>query len=150
MSIYSDKVIEHFRNPKNVGEIKNPDGVGEVGNPTCGDIMRITIKVGHQTSDIRHQKAEDRSLKSEDYIKDIKFQTFGCGAAIATSSITTELVKGKTLEEAENISNKDVAESLGGLPPVKMHCSNLAATALKKAIEDYRVRNSKRQNPNNK
>lgn len=133
MILYSDKVIEHFRNPKNVGEIKNPDGVGEVGNPTCGDIMKITIKI----------KRKKEKGKSEEVIDDIKFQTFGCGAAIATSSITTELAKGKTLEEAEKISNKDVAKSLGGLPPVKMHCSNLAATALKKAIEDYRSKNSR-------
>ncbi|PIZ00873.1 iron-sulfur cluster assembly scaffold protein [bacterium (Candidatus Howlettbacteria) CG_4_10_14_0_8_um_filter_40_9] len=135
--------MEHFRNPKNVGEIKNPDGVGEVGNPVCGDIMKITIKVKKRSTDDRLQATVDSSPKTEDYISDIKFQTFGCGAAIATSSITTELAKGKTLEEAEKISNKEVAESLGGLPPVKMHCSNLAATALKKAIEDYRTKNSK-------
>ena len=120
MSIYTDKVMDHFQNPRNVGEIKNADGVGEVGNPVCGDIMKIFIKV------------KDKK------IADIKFQTFGCGAAIATSSMITELVKGKTLEEAEKISNQTVAKALDGLPPIKMHCSNLAADALKKAIENYR------------
>src|SRR3990170_526059 len=122
MSIYTDKVMDHFQNPRNVGEIKNADGVGEVGNPVCGDIMKIFIKV------------KDKK------IADIKFLTFGCGAAIATSSMITELVKGKTLDEAEEISNKDVAEALDGLPPLKMHCSNLAASALRKALEDYRGR----------
>jgi len=120
MSIYTDKVMDHFQNPRNVGEIKNADGVGEVGNPVCGDIMKIFIKV------------------KDEKINDIKFQTFGCGAAIATSSMITELVKGKTLEEAEKISNQTVAKALDGLPPIKMHCSNLAADALKKAIENYR------------
>ena len=123
MSIYTDKVMDHFQNPRNVGEIKNADGVGEVGNPVCGDIMKIFIKV------------KDKK------IADIKFQTFGCGAAIATSSMITELVKGKTLEEAEKISNQTVAKALDGLPPIKMHCSNLAADALKKAIENYRNKN---------
>ena len=117
--MYSEKVMEHFRNPRNVGSIENPDGVGQVGNPVCGDIMRLEIKV------------------KDDRIEDIKFKTFGCGAAIATSSMVTELVKGKTLDEALAISNKTVAEALEGLPPVKMHCSNLAADALHKAIEDY-------------
>jgi len=119
LSPYSKKVIELFQNPKNMGEIENPDGVGEVGNPSCGDVMRIYIKI------------------KDNKIEDIKFQTFGCIAAIATSSMTTELAKGKTLEEAKKITNKDVAESLGNLPPIKMHCSNLADDALKKAIEDY-------------
>jgi nitrogen fixation NifU-like protein len=117
--MYSEKVMEHFRNPRNVGSIENPDGVGQVGNPVCGDIMRLEIKV------------------KDGRIEDAKFKTFGCGAAIATSSMVTELVKGKTLEEALDISNKAVAEALGGLPPVKMHCSNLAADALHKAIDDY-------------
>lgn len=112
--------MEHFTHPRNVGEIENPDGVGEVGNPTCGDMMRITIRV------------------EDGIIKDIKFKTFGCGAAIATSSMVTELVKGKTLEEAEKVTNKDVAEELGGLPKVKMHCSVLAEEGIKAAIEDYR------------
>jgi len=117
--MYSEKVMEHFRNPRNVGSIENPDGVGQVGNPVCGDIMRLEIKV------------------KDGRIDDVKFKTFGCGAAIATSSMVTELVKGKTLDEALAISNKTVAEALEGLPPVKMHCSNLAADALHKAIEDY-------------
>lgn len=118
-SMYSKKVMEHFKDPKNMGEMENPDGVGEVGNPRCGDVMRVAIKVKNNK------------------IEDIRFQTMGCIAAIATSSMTTELAKGKTLEEAKKITNKDVAESLGSLPPIKMHCSNLAASALKKAIENY-------------
>ncbi|MCL6559225.1 MAG: Fe-S cluster assembly scaffold protein NifU [Firmicutes bacterium] len=118
--MYSEKVMDHFSNPRNVGEIPDADGVGEVGNPTCGDIMKIFIKV------------------ENDVITDVKFKTFGCGAAIATSSMVTEMVKGKTLEEASKITNKAVAEALDGLPPKKMHCSNLAADALQKAIEDYK------------
>lgn len=117
---YTEKVMEHFRNPRNMGEMKDPDGVGEVGNPSCGDVMAMMIKV------------------RDNHIVDIKFQTFGCIAAIATSSMITELAKGKTLEEAEKISRGDVAGQLGGLPPIKMHCSNLAADALHAAIEDYR------------
>jgi len=116
---YSEKVMEHFMHPRNVGQIENPDGVGHVGNPICGDIMELYIKV------------------KENVIVDAKFKTFGCGAAIATSSMITELVKGKTIEEALKISNKTVAEALEGLPPVKMHCSMLAEDALKSAIEDY-------------
>ena len=123
--MYSEKVMEHFKNPRNVGTIENADGVGQVGNPVCGDIMRMEIKVENGR------------------IADAKFKTFGCGAAIATSSMVTELVKGKTLEEALAISNKAVAEALGGLPPVKMHCSNLAADALHKAIEDYLAKQGK-------
>ena len=122
---YSEKVKEHFRNPRNVGEIENPDGVGKVGNPVCGDIMELYIKV------------------QEGVITDAKFKTFGCGAAIATSSMVTELVKNKTIEDALNISNRAVAEALGGLPPIKMHCSVLAEEALKKAIDDYLSRSSK-------
>ena len=118
-SLYSEKVMEHFKNPRNVGEIESPDGVGHVGNPVCGDIMELYIKV-------------DNGI-----IADAKFKTFGCGAAIATSSIVTEMVKGKKIEEALKISNKAVAEALDGLPPVKMHCSVLAEEALKSAIEDY-------------
>lgn len=125
--LYNEKVMDHFMNPRNVGEIKGADGEGQVGNPTCGDIMKIFIKVG---------KEDDKEI-----ISDIKFQTFGCGAAVATSSMVTEMVKGKSLEEIENLSNKEVAEELGGLPPVKMHCSNLAASALHKAIEDYKSKN---------
>jgi nitrogen fixation NifU-like protein len=112
--------MDHFRNPRNVGAVENADGVGKVGNPVCGDIMELTIKV------------------KDGRIEDAKFRTFGCGAAIATSSMVTELVKGKTIEEALEVSNKAVAEALGGLPPVKMHCSVLAEQALRSAIEDYR------------
>ena len=119
MEEYSQKVMDHFMNPRNVGSIENPDGVGEVGNPRCGDIMRIYLKIDN------------------DVITDIKFQTFGCGAAVATSSMITEMVKGENIEEALKISNQNVAEALGGLPPVKMHCSNLAAQALKAAIDNY-------------
>lgn len=122
--LYNEKVMDHFTNPRNVGIMKDADGVGEVGNPTCGDIMKIYIKVG---------KKDD-----VEYIEDIKFQTLGCGAAIATSSMVTEMVQGLSLQEAEEITNAKVAEELGGLPPIKMHCSNLAASALKKAIEDYK------------
>jgi nitrogen fixation NifU-like protein len=118
--MYSEKVLDHFRNPRNVGEIEDADGVGSVGNPVCGDVMSIYIKV------------------KDDMIEDIKFKTFGCGAAIATTSMTTELAKGKTLDEAMTITRQDVADELGGLPPVKMHCSNLAADALYEAIENYR------------
>jgi len=117
--MYSDKVMLHFMNPHNMGEIENPSGVGEVGNPVCGDLMQIQIKV------------EDGILT------DIKFKTFGCGAAIATSSMVTDLAMEKTIEEALKITRNDVAESLEGLPPVKMHCSNLAADALHAAIVDY-------------
>lgn len=118
--MYSKKVIELFQNPHNVGEIENADGIGEVGNPVCGDMMTLYIRV------------------KDDKIEDIKFKTFGCAAAIATSSMITDLAKGKTLDEAMKISKKDVADALEGLPPIKMHCSNLAADALKAAIEDYR------------
>jgi nitrogen fixation NifU-like protein len=123
--MYTDKVMEHFRNPRNMGEIPNADGVGTVGNPVCGDLMTMYIKV------------------NDDRIEDIKFKTYGCGAAIATSSMTTELAKGKTLDEAMKITRASVADSLGGLPKVKMHCSNLAADALHAAIEDYREKNKK-------
>ena len=118
--MYSEKVMQHFKNPQNMGEIPDADGVGSVGNPTCGDLMTMYIKV------------------KDNRIEDVKFKTYGCGAAIATSSMTTELAKGKTIDEALNISRASVAESLGGLPPVKMHCSNLAADALHAAIEDYK------------
>jgi nitrogen fixation NifU-like protein len=117
--MYSEKVMDHFMNPRNVGNVEIPDGVGEVGNPVCGDIMHIEIKV------------------EDNVIQDIKFKTFGCAAAIATSSMVTEMVKGKTLQEAEKITNQAVAEALDGLPPVKMHCSNLAADAVHEAILDY-------------
>lgn len=121
--MYTEKVMDHFKNPRNMGEIPDADGVGTVGNPVCGDMMTIYIKV------------------KGNRIEDIKFKTFGCGAAVATSSMVTEIAKGKTLEEAMKITRASVADSLGGLPPVKMHCSNLAADALHAAIEDY----SKRQ-----
>lgn len=124
--MYTEKVMEHFENPRNVGEIPDADGVGQVGNPTCGDIMKIYLKV------------------ENDIITDIKFKTFGCGAAIATSSMVTELAKGKTIDEALQLSNKAVAEALGGLPPKKMHCSNLAADALHAAIKDYREKQQNR------
>jgi nitrogen fixation NifU-like protein len=117
--MYSEKVMQHFKKPQNMGEIPDADGVGSVGNPTCGDLMTMYIKV------------------KDNRLEDVKFKTYGCGAAIATSSMTTELAKGKTIDEAMNISRASVAESLGGLPPVKMHCSNLAADALHAAIEDY-------------
>ena len=120
--MYTEKVMEHFTNPRNIGEVENPDGLGEVGNPVCGDVMRITIRVTHGR------------------IADVKFKTLGCAAAIATSSITTEMAKGRTLDEAMKITRATVATELGGLPPNKMHCSNLAAEALHKAIEDYRAK----------
>ncbi len=125
MENYSEKVMDHFMNPRNVGEIKDANGIGEVGNPRCGDIMKMYIKVKNNK------------------IEDVKFLTFGCGAAVATSSMITELIKGKTLEEALDISNRQVAEALNGLPPVKMHCSNLAEQAVKAAIEDYKKKNEK-------
>ena len=122
---YTEKVKDHFFNPRNVGEIKDADGVGTVGNPSCGDIMTIYIKV------------------EDEKIKDIKFKTFGCAAAIASTSMATEMVKGKTLEEAKKLTRDDVAKELGGLPAIKMHCSNLAADALRKAIDDYRSKKKK-------
>lgn len=120
--MYSEKVMDHFANPRNVGVIEDADGVGEVGNPVCGDVMKITIRV------------------VDDRIEDIKFQTLGCGAAIATSSIVTEMAKGMTLEEAVAITKQQVADELGGLPPAKMHCSVLATDGLKRAVDDYLVR----------
>jgi nitrogen fixation NifU-like protein len=125
--VYSDKVMDHFNNPRNTGEIPDADGVGTVGNPTCGDLMTMYIKV------------------KENVIEDIKFKTFGCGAAIATSSMTTQLAKGKTLDEAMKITRSSVAESLGGLPKVKLHCSNLAADALHAAIKDYKEKKGKKK-----
>ncbi|NOR85809.1 Fe-S cluster assembly scaffold protein NifU [archaeon] len=123
--VYSDTVMDHFKNPRNVGEIKDADGTGNVGNPMCGDMMTITIEV------------------KDNVISDIKFKTFGCAAAIATSSMITELVKGLTIEDALKITKDDIVENLGGLPPIKLHCSNLAADALKKAIDDYREKLNK-------
>ena len=121
--MYTDKVMDHFNNPRNVGEIEAPDGVGQVGNPKCGDIMRISIAVD-----------------AGEVITDVRFKTFGCGAAVATSSIATEMIKGKTVKEALGITNRAVAEALDGLPPVKMHCSVLAEEAVKAAIADYYTR----------
>lgn len=118
-TLYNQKVKEHFLSPKNMGELTNPDGVGTIGNPRCGDVMKVMINV------------------KDNKINDIKFQTFGCAAAIATSSAMTELAMGKELEKAKKISNKDVSDYLGGLPHIKMHCSNLSADALKRAIKDY-------------
>jgi nitrogen fixation NifU-like protein len=123
--MYSEKVLDHFKNPRNVGEIKDADAEGTVGNPVCGDMMTMYIKV------------------KDNRIEDVKFKTFGCGAAIATSSMTTELAKGKTLDEAMEISRQDVADALEGLPPVKMHCSNLAADALHEAIKNYKEKTKK-------
>lgn len=123
--MYSEKVIDHYSNPRNVGEIKDANGIGEVGNPVCGDIMKMYLEI------------------KDNIIVDVKFKTFGCGAAIATSSISTELIKGKTIEEALKLTNKQVVEELGGLPPVKLHCSVLAEEAIKSAIADYFRRESK-------
>ena len=122
---YSEKVMDHFANPRNVGEIENADGIGEVGNSKCGDIMKMYIKVDN------------------DIITDVKFKTFGCGAAIATSSMATELIKGKSINDALKLTNKAVMEALDGLPPVKVHCSVLAEQAIKKAIRDYAIHNNK-------
>ena len=119
MALYSEKVMDHFRNPRNVGVIENADGVGEVGNAKCGDIMKIYLKI------------------ENDRIEDVKFETFGCGSAIASSSMATELIKGKRLDEAMQLTNKAVVEALEGLPPQKIHCSVLAEEAIKGAIEDY-------------
>ena len=118
--MYSDKVMDHFTNPRNVGEIEDADGIGEEGNPVCGDAMKIFIKV------------------KDDVITDLKFKTFGCASAIAVSSMVTEMAKGMTIEEASKITKASLAEALDGLPPQKMHCSNLGADALHKAIEDYK------------
>jgi nitrogen fixation NifU-like protein len=120
--MYSEKVMDHFTNPRNVGEIENADGVGQVGNPKCGDIMKMYLKI------------------ENNIITDAKFKTFGCGAAVATSSMATELIKGKTIEEASKITNKAVLEALDGLPPVKVHCSVLAEEAIAAAIRDYKIK----------
>ena len=122
--MYTEKVMEHFQHPRNVGEIENPDGVGEVGNAKCGDIMKMYLKI------------------EDGVIEDVKFKTFGCGSAIASSSMATELIKGKTIEEAMGLTNKAVADALDGLPPVKMHCSVLAEQAIKSALLDYSQKNN--------
>lgn len=124
MALYSDKVMDHFRNPRNVGVIENADGVGEVGNPVCGDIMKIYLKI------------------EDNIIKDVKFETFGCGSAIASSSMATEMIKGKPLSEALQLTNKAVTEALDGLPPHKLHCSVLAEEAIKKAVQNYYDKNN--------
>ncbi|MFH1545095.1 MAG: iron-sulfur cluster assembly scaffold protein [archaeon] len=130
MDLYSKKVMKYFKNPKNIGEIKNADGIGKVGNPQCGDIMYVYIKVG-------------KNKKGKEILKDIKVKTFGCIVAVATSSVITEMAKGKTLDEALKISKMDIARELGGLPPIKMHCSVLSAEGLKKAIAEYRKKKGK-------
>ncbi|MBR0247939.1 MAG: Fe-S cluster assembly scaffold protein NifU [Synergistaceae bacterium] len=122
---YSQKVMDHFMNPRNVGEIENADGVGEAGNPKCGDIMKIYLKVNPETK----------------VIDDVKFKTFGCASAIASSSMATELIKGKTIDEAWDLTNNAVAEALDGLPPIKMHCSVLAEESIHAALNDYRAKN---------
>ena len=123
MALYSEKVMDHFRNPRNVGVIENPDGVGEVGNPVCGDIMKIYLKIDN------------------DIITDVKFETFGCGSAIASSSMATEMIKGKSIEDALALTNKEVVDALGGLPAHKLHCSVLAEEAVKSAVKDYYDKN---------
>ena len=123
--MYTEKVMDHFTSPRNVGIIEDADGIGEVGNPKCGDIMRFYIKL------------------KDDIISDVKFKTYGCGAAIATSSIATEMIKGKTIDEALKLTNKAVVEALDGLPPQKVHCSVLAEEAINAAVEDYKKRHNK-------
>ena len=125
MPFYSEKVMDHFQNPRNVGEIKDADGVGEVGNPVCGDMMTFYVKI------------------KDNKLEDVKFKTFGCGAAIAVSSMVSEMAKGKTVDDALKITNASVAQELGGLPPNKMHCSNLGADALHKAIENYKQKSGR-------
>lgn len=124
--MYSEIVMDHFRNPRNVGSMENADGVGQVGNPKCGDIMKIYLKIN-----------------DDEIIEDVKFETFGCGSAIASSSIATELIKGKSIHEAVGLTNKAVVEALGGLPPVKIHCSVLAEQAVKSALYDYSLKSNK-------
>lgn len=128
MALYSEKVMDHFRQPRNVGSIENADGVGEAGNPVCGDIMKIYLKVS-----------------ADEIVEDVKFETFGCGSAIASSSMATELIKGKPLREAEKLTNQAVAEALDGLPAHKLHCSVLAEEAIKLAVEDYNSRKGKKK-----
>jgi len=136
MQQYSKTVLEHFKNPKNMGEIENPDGVGEIGNPMCGDVMKVYIKVG-------------KNQEGKEYLKDVKFQTFGCAAAIASSSMTTQIAKGKTLEEAEKLTMNDVINELGELPKIKMHCSSMAIQGLRKAIKNYRGEDKEKESSQN-
>ena len=126
MALYSEKVMDHFRNPRNVGVIEDANGIGEVGNAKCGDIMKMYLKI------------------EDDIIKDVKFETFGCGSAIASSSMATEMIKGKRVEDAMELTNKAVAEALDGLPAYKMHCSVLAEEAIQSALEDYQKRSGKK------
>lgn len=126
-TLYNDTVMDHFMNPRNMGEIENADGIGEVGAAACGDIVKLTIKIENGK------------------ISDAKFKTFGCGSAIAASSMATELLKGKTLEEAKNFSNKEIVDALGGLPPVKIHCSVLMEEALQAALEDYLIKHPEKK-----
>ncbi|MCK4540487.1 iron-sulfur cluster assembly scaffold protein [Candidatus Parcubacteria bacterium] len=132
---YSQKVLEHFKNPRNQGSIENPDAVGEKGNPVCGDVMKMYLKIGRN-------RAEEggRGLSAEEFIEDIKFETLGCAAAIAVSSVLTEIAKGKTLDEALKINKDNIVEDLGGLPALKIHCSMLGVDALRKAIKNYQLR----------
>jgi nitrogen fixation NifU-like protein len=125
--MYSEKLMKLFRKPHNFGKIKNPDGVGKVGNPVCGDVIYLYLKI------------------KDSRIKDVKFETFGCAAAIGTSSIITDMIKGKTIEDALKVSKDDIAKEIGGLPPIKMHCSVLATEALKKAVEDYRIKQRRKK-----
>jgi nitrogen fixation NifU-like protein len=134
---YNKKVMNEFRNPKNMGEIKNPSGIGKIGNPTCGDIMEVYIKV-------------EKDKKGDEILKDIKFKTFGCAAAIATSSMITKLSKGKKLKDVERIDYKQVVNALGGLPNIKIHCSAMASQALKKAIENYKIQKTSKKEKNGK
>jgi len=128
---YSKTVLEHFKNPKNMGEIDNADGVGEIGNPQCGDVMKVYIKVGKNQED-------------KEYLEDVKFQTFGCAAAIASSSMTTQIARGKSLEKAEKLTMNDVVEELGELPKIKLHCSSMAIQGLRKAIKNYKEKGSEK------
>lgn len=145
---YNDKVLDHFSNPRNVGEIKDADGVGQIGNPACGDIMKISLKVEKRKCPQCQGMGAPNDIPCDycagggviEVVSEAKFKTFGCGAAIANSSMLTEMVKGKEVQEAVKIKSGDIAEALGGLPPVKMHCSALAVDALKAALNDYRAK----------
>lgn len=140
--LYTEKVMQYFTHPKNMGKIKNADVVATVGNPKCGDVMKVYIKIGQRKANsnkriVTSRKSDSQIANREEYIKDIKVQTLGCGAAIATSSIATQMVKGKSLKEAMKLSNKEIVKKLGGLPKIKYHCSLLAEQGIKKAIEKY-------------
>lgn len=135
--LYSDKVLKHFKNPRNQGVIKNADAIGQEGNPSCGDVMRIYLKVGHKKT------GRAKAAAAEPFIKDIKFETLGCAAAIAVSSAMTDMAKGKTFKEALGLTKDRIVRDLGGLPPVKVHCSMLGLDALHQAIRNYEVRSKK-------